>query len=76
METTIRSVFPNDRIPFQCRRCGSCCRDLEDQLMLEPLDAYRLAQHLKRSGAVAEMEDVYAKYAHAAVLAEGYPMWL
>lgn len=44
--------------------------------MLEPLDAYRLAQHLKRSGAVAEMEDVYAKYAHAAVLAEGYPMWL
>ena len=37
-------VRPKDWMCFQCRRCAGCCRDLEGQLMLEPLDAYRLAR--------------------------------
>ena len=44
--------------------------------MLEPPDAYRLGRHLLASGAVAEIEDVYAKYAHVSMLAEGIPIFL
>lgn len=44
--------------------------------MLEPPDAYRLGRHLRASGAVAEIEDVYAKYAHVSMLAEGIPIFL
>ena len=76
MDNTVRQVSPKDRIPFQCRHCGACCRGLEDQLMLEPLDAYRLGQHLRRGGERVDIEDVYAKYAHAAILTEGCPIFL
>ena len=58
MDNTVRQVSPKDRIPFQCRHCGACCRGLEDQLMLEPLDAYRLGQHLRRGGERVDIEDV------------------
>ena len=76
MESSIKPVSLKDNIPFRCRRCSACCRDLEDQLMLEPPDAYRLGQHLRKSGEMVEIEDVYAKYTHAAVLVEGVPIFL
>lgn len=76
METTVKQVSPKDQIPYHCRLCGACCRDLEDQLMLEPLDAYRLGQHLQKMGEQIDIEDVYAKYAHAEILAEGCPVFL
>ena len=61
MENTVRKVAHKDRIPFQCRCCGACCRGLEDQLMLEPLDAYRLGRHLRRRGEQVDIEDVYSQ---------------
>ena len=76
METLTKPLSPKDQVSFQCRLCGNCCRSLEDQLMLEPPDAYRLGRHLLASGAVAEIEDVYAKYAHVSMLAEGIPIFL
>lgn len=64
-------VRPKDWICFQCRRCGNCCRRLEDQLMLEPLDAYHLARLLREQGEVNSIDDVYTRYAHPDML-EGY----
>ena len=76
MGTLTKSLSLKDQVSFQCRLCGDCCRGLEGQLMLEPPDAYRLGRHLRASGAVAEIEDVYAKYAHVSMLAEGIPIFL
>lgn len=76
MGTLTKPLSLKDQVSFQCRLCGDCCRGLEGQLMLEPPDAYRLGRHLRASGAVAEIEDVYAKYAHVSMLAEGIPIFL
>ena len=48
--STLNRVRPKDWACFRCRQCADCCRDLEDRLMLEPLDAYDLARCLRKQG--------------------------
>lgn len=64
-------VRPKDWTCFQCHRCGNCCRELENQLMLEPLDAYHLARLLREQGQASSIDDVYTRCAHPDLL-EGY----
>jgi len=72
-----RPVRSKDKVPFTCRLCGACCRDLEDKLMLEPMDAYCLARHLRDSGnGISDIEDVYTRFAHASLLDGIYPIFL
>lgn len=44
-KTIVVSVHAKDCVDYQCRRCGQCCRHIKDSLMVESLDAYRLANH-------------------------------
>lgn len=69
-------VRPKDQVCFQCRQCGNCCRDLKDQLMLEPLDAYRLARFLRERGQAASIDTVYERYAHTDMLEGCLPIYL
>lgn len=69
-------VRPKDWMCFQCRRCAGCCRDLEGQLMLEPLDAYRLARCLRDQGDAGSIHDVYERYAHTDLLEGRLPIYL
>ncbi len=41
-----KPVKPDDRIRFQCKRCGECCRHVKGAVVLDSLDGYRLAKHL------------------------------
>lgn len=69
-------VKPQDEISFTCRRCGSCCRNVEGQIMLEPLDAYQLGRFLRQHGGeIQSIEDVYSQYAEPMLLAEGFPIF-
>ena len=67
MSTAI-PVRPKDWIRFRCWLCGGCCRNVKDQLMLEPIDAYRLARLLRERNEVEFMEDIYARYAYLDIL--------
>ena len=69
-------VRPKEQVCFQCRRCGNCCRDLEGQLMLEPLDAYHLARLLREQGKAASIDDVYVRYAHPDIVEGILPIYL
>ena len=40
----IQPVHPKDQFTFSCRQCGACCRNIEGCVMVESLDAYRLAR--------------------------------
>ena len=42
----IQPVRPKDQFTFSCRQCGACCRNIEGCVMVESLDAYRLARYL------------------------------
>ena len=69
-------VRPRDQVPFTCQRCGNCCRNVEKQIMLEPLDAYQLGRFLRQhSGEIQSMEDVYSRYAEPMLLAQGFPVF-
>ena len=75
----VRFVQPDDTFRYQCSCCGDCCRDVGDAIMLESLDAYRLARYLKESGHdVNGPEDVFLQYAHPLSLdaKTGYPIFL
>ena len=74
---TIRAVSLNEKVPFHCQLCGGCCRYVKDSIMLEPLDCYHLARHLRDQGEpVSGIEDVLAQYAHAAWLSDNFPIFL
>lgn len=73
MEQAMRLVRTKDMIPFHCRECGNCCRHVENLVMLEAYDAYRLGRYLHPLGEVDTIEDVYAKYAHPILLSDGFP---
>lgn len=77
MSKNIRAVSLNERVTFRCLLCGGCCRYVKDSIMLEPMDAYRLARYLREKGdPVAGTEDVLARYAHASWLADNFPIFL
>jgi len=67
----MKPVAAEDKVQFQCTRCGECCRHVKDGVMLDVLDAFRLTRYLRKTGDVNEIEDVLLKYAHAQYIAEG-----
>lgn len=75
--TNLEPVRAGDCILFQCRRCGDCCRQIEDSIMLEPMDLYRLGRHLREKGEPVEgIEDVISRYAHPSLLDGNFPVML
>ena len=70
------SVRGKDWVDFHCRLCGGCCRDIRGQIMVEPLDAYRLARLLRNRGAVESMEDLYTNYTYPDILEGLFPVFL
>lgn len=75
MEQTVKEIRTKDKIRFHCSACGACCRDVEDKIMLETYDAYRLGKHLRTLGIVETIDDVYTKYAQPMLLSEGFPIF-
>lgn len=75
--TSVKAVALNEKVPFHCRLCGDCCRHVKGSIMLEPMDVYRLARYLRERGEpVIGTEDVLARYAHPAWLADNFPLFL
>lgn len=69
-------VKPSGQINFHCTLCGDCCRNLENAVMLESLDAYRLLRYLKKTGnPISSMDELYERYTDSIPLNEqGYPI--
>lgn len=62
-KTMVVSVHAKDCVDYQCRRCGQCCRHIKDSLMVESLDAYRLANYLRgRDPNICTIDDVLTRY--------------
>lgn len=74
--SSAKPVRPKDWVCFKCRQCANCCRNLDGQLMLEPLDAYNLAKFLWKRGEAESIDDVFTKYAHADLLEGCLPIYL
>lgn len=76
MAFELRPVRLKDRVPFHCQLCGKCCRNVENAIMLEPLDIYRLSRHLRAQGKrVDGTEDVLAEIAEPVMLTEAVPIF-
>lgn len=71
-------VAASDHFPFQCRRCGACCRHVRQSVPLETLDAFRLARYLRDCGEpIRYIDDVLAKYTEPVLLHEsGYTVFM
>ncbi len=67
-----------EQIPFSCQKCGACCRNIEGCVMVESLDAYRLAVYLRAQGEpIQDIEDYLMRYCDAEPLTqEGYPVYV
>ena len=70
------TVRPKDWVPFRCRLCGNCCRNLRGNLMPEQIGAYRLARFLRERGEVEYMEDFYTRYTYPDMLEGFFPVFL
>lgn len=67
-----KPVKENERIRFRCTRCAACCRHVKGSVVIESLDAYRLAQHLKM-----EVADFISQYTDPFILDDNlwYPIF-
>ena len=74
----VKPVRSKDWISYQCQCCGRCCRHIKNSVMLESLDAYRLANYLRENGdSVTCIDDVYSQYSLPAPLtSDGFPVYL
>lgn len=48
-ELSFYQIGPESYVPFTCKKCGKCCL-LGSPLMVEPLDAFRMAKYLGEDG--------------------------
>lgn len=71
-------VAASDHFPFQCRRCGACCRHVRQSVPLEALDAFRLARYLRDRGEPINcIDDVLEKYTEPVLLHKsGYTVFM
>ena len=70
-----KPVRSKDRVDFHCQMCGQCCRNLENAVMVESLDAYRIARYLREHGQPnMDMALFYEQYTSPMLLVEGYPI--
>lgn len=76
MNKQLIPVSGNQKIAFQCQRCGACCRHVENKVMLEPYDVYQLALHFQCEAQSVRPEDICAQYAHPMPLEPYFPIFL
>lgn len=64
----------NERIHFECQRCGACCRNVKESVPLESLDIYRIARFLRSQNETYDfIDDMLSRYAEPVPLHEcGY----
>lgn len=73
----VKSLRLKDWVEFRCQLCGQCCRHIKESVMVESLDAYRIAKYLRNQGqAVQSLSDIYARYTEPVPIAEDYPIFL
>lgn len=67
-------VTLKEQVHFKCVGCGQCCRNVYQQVPIEPLDAFRMAKYLRSHGEdITGTDDFLARYAEAVLLDEcGY----
>ena len=70
----MRYLSNGEKVPFRCRLCGECCRQVKDAVMLEPMDLYNLSRFLRERGAPIDSPDcLMDEYAHSLYIPDGYP---
>ena len=67
-----------DCVDYQCRRCGQCCRHIKDAVMVESMDAYRLANYLRGCDPnICTIDDVLTRYCEPMPLTqECFPIFM
>lgn len=74
----VKPLGKREQFAFKCTRCGDCCRGIKESVMLESLDAYRLAKHLRQTDpSIQQMDDMLMKYADPVPLTDnGFPIYV
>lgn len=64
-------LSPKDNVPFKCVGCGECCKNVNQQVPIETLDAFRITRYLRmRDESITCMDDFYERYAEPVLLDE------
>lgn len=74
----VKPLGKREQFTFKCTRCGDCCRGIKESVMLESLDAYRLARLLRQTdSSIQMMDDMLLKYANPVPLTDnGFPIYV
>ena len=76
VELKTKRLRSKDWVEFQCVGCGECCRHLSEKVMVESLDAFRLARYLRDHGQPhMTVEEFYTRYTTPVPFARGYPIF-
>jgi len=67
--TICEEIQADETFRFECRCCGQCCRDVKDKVMIESLDLFRIAKHLK-----LDVAEVANQCAEAVSISWGAPI--
>lgn len=48
IDLTAKKVEPNDTFQYHCFRCGKCCHNVKESIMLTSWELFNLAKHMNR----------------------------
>ncbi len=69
-------VSSRQAIRFSCSGCAACCKNVKDSIALEPLDAFRIIQHKRKSGCTDIPDDILWEIAELKDLSRGFPVFI
>lgn len=75
-EHRIQEISMTYQTEFHCSQCGECCRHVAHSIQMDSIDAYRIAQFLRKEcGKRYTMEMVYSEFAEP-ILLEVLPVFM
>ena len=69
-------VTNRQQIKFKCSFCGTCCKNVRDSIVLEPLDAFRIVREYIKNGFSGIGDDILDQICDLKELSRGFDVFV
>ena len=63
-------------IKFKCTACGTCCKNVKDSIILEPLDAFRIIAEKKKNGCTDSEDEILSAIAELRMISPCFSVFV
>lgn len=76
MEFDTRPVSNREKVTFSCSKCGACCKNVRESILLDPYDAFRLVRFMDHTASSASAQAILEQNAELVSLSRGFNVFV